>query len=1243
VLKTSKCRARLVSGRARIVSHYNPIVNAVFETLEERRLLSASSGDLLAANLTTAASEDFPRIGAEVVNHDDGLNIAYAPPTHLLQKTGGFLSDARSGDAVQIARDYLAAHSSDLNLSASDISNAIVTNRYTDSDGAKLTHVYMRQTYNGLAIVGAEMGVHVMPDGRILSISSSFIPGLNKPSSKPLADLSVAAVLNSAASALGLPTNELPRVREVSGQVTLDDWSLSLDPIPTSLKYYATSDGLKLGWDLVLRPPNHDGDWYNVGVDAASGQVVFSDNWTDHAQYNVYALPTEAPNDGARTIAVDPADALASPFGWQDTNGAAGAEFTVTQGNNVSAYTDVDANNVPDAGSQPDGTAALNFNFPLDLTQAPSAYRPAAVTNLFYWNNIIHDVHYRYGFTEAAGNFQVNNYGRGGNGGDAVLAEAQDGSGTNNANFGTPPDGFSGRMQMYTWASTSPNRDGDLDATIMIHEYGHGVSNRLTGGPSNASALDAVQSGGMGEGWGDWWALMLTQKPSDAYATDGFGVATYSRGQPTTGSGLRRFRYSYNMAINPLTIDAYGSSGTTSYGVSRSNEVHATGEIWCTVLWDMAVLLMNKYGYDSNLYTGYTAAAGPGHAGNKLALQLVMDALKLQPANPSVAQARDAILQADLALTGGQNQAEIWQAFARRGLGFSFNDGGSSNAVNVTQAFDLPPTDPAVFRQLSPVAGKQYPTSPTSMTFQFSEAMDPASFSLASDVNFVGPGGVNLNANLTGFSFSPDGFALTVNFTPSAAVGTYTMTLGPGILSSDNGHPMDQNLNGTSGEPADTFSGSFYFNTVYTDAFGYEARPWAFENINLVPGGPGVSSILANTDDDSSTIPLGSNTFTFYSTTYSSGIANAINVCDNGFVSFGVVSTAYSNTDMTSPSAPRFAALWDDWYTQIDANDQVLYRFDDLNGDAVSDRLVIEWNDVHSTGGGSGVTFQAILQLNTGAVPGTMIANYVDLQSDNSGVSNGASASVGIKDNGTPPTNKLLITQDDGNFAWLGDGKAIRVATDWTAPTVSSLNYAYTGVPPVVPMQFSENVGASLSLADLTVTNTTLGQVIPAANLSLVYNGGPGNAATLSFPGYPNGAPPDGNYTVSFNAAGVTDPAWNPLGGSTSFGFFVLAGDANRDHSVDTADFNTLAGNFGESGQTFADGDFNYDGSVDTSDFNLLAGNFGKTLAGDIATSVAAAAAKSGTTWFSEIPITSTSDRPHELLTGSSTADSLPA
>src|SRR5207247_2225990 len=199
---------------------------------------------------------------------------------------------------------------------------------------------------------------------------------------------------------------------------------------------------------------------------------------------------------------------------------------------------------------------------------------------------------------------------------------------------------------------------------------------------------DATQSGGMGEGWSDWYALMFQQRPTDTQNA-GYGMATYVIGQAQSGLGLRRVRYSYNMSIDPLTWDAYGTSGSGG-GVTRSTEVHNTGEIWATTLWDMNWLLINKYGFDPDLATGWSANPGPAHAGNKLALRLVMDAMKLQPVNPSFTQARDAILQADVALYGGNDLSEIWSAFARRGLGQGSSSGTSSSTATPTLSFTLP-------------------------------------------------------------------------------------------------------------------------------------------------------------------------------------------------------------------------------------------------------------------------------------------------------------------------------------------------------------------------------------------------------------------------------------------------------------------------------------------------------------------------------------------------------------------------
>ena len=101
---------------------------------------------------------------------------------------------------------------------------------------------------------------------------------------------------------------------------------------------------------------------------------------------------------------------------------------TITRGNNVWSKDDINANNSPD-GISADGGAELIFDFPYIFDAPPVEMIEASTVNLFYWNNLMHDIYYQYGFDEASGNFQENNYGNGGNGSDSVNADAQDGGG----------------------------------------------------------------------------------------------------------------------------------------------------------------------------------------------------------------------------------------------------------------------------------------------------------------------------------------------------------------------------------------------------------------------------------------------------------------------------------------------------------------------------------------------------------------------------------------------------------------------------------------------------------------------------------------------------------------------------------------------------------------------------------------------------------------------------------------------
>jgi extracellular elastinolytic metalloproteinase len=70
------------------------------------------------------------------------------------------------------------------------------------------------------------------------------------------------------------------------------------------------------------------------------------------------------------------------------------------------------------------------------------------------------------------------------------------------------------------WTTATPNRDCAFDAGVIIHEYTHGVSNRLTGGPANTNCLSVLEAGGMGEGWGDFMAIAIHTKTNDTRATN---------------------------------------------------------------------------------------------------------------------------------------------------------------------------------------------------------------------------------------------------------------------------------------------------------------------------------------------------------------------------------------------------------------------------------------------------------------------------------------------------------------------------------------------------------------------------------------------------------------------------------------------------------------------------------------------------------------------------------------------------
>ena len=287
-----------------------------------------------------------------------------------------------------------------------------------------------------------------------------------------------------------------------------------------------------------------------------------------------------------------------------------------------------------------------------------------------------HDLLHKLGFNERAGNFEINNNGAGGLGNDFVILNAQDGSGLNNANFATPPDGQAGRMRMYMWNKSMPHRDCSFEAGVVIHEYTHGLSNRLTGGPANSNCLNVVnEAAGMGEGWGDYMATAIRLKAGDTRNTNYVMGAWVNNNV----SGIRAYPYSTDMTVNPHVY-------TDVDGIARDqpNRPHPIGTVWATMLYEVLWNLIDKYGKNDAGTPDFEN--GVPTDGKYLAMKLVIDGMALQPCTPNFVSARDAILDADKALTGGDNQCEIWTGFAKRGLG----EGAVYKTTGRTGSFDVP-------------------------------------------------------------------------------------------------------------------------------------------------------------------------------------------------------------------------------------------------------------------------------------------------------------------------------------------------------------------------------------------------------------------------------------------------------------------------------------------------------------------------------------------------------------------------
>lgn len=601
--------------------------------------------------------------------------------TRSLYNPTGYLSEPQSGDASALADAFLAEHLALLGLSAADVASFEVTDDVVSTPtGAR--RLYLRQTHAGLPVFNGQLHFNFNRDGRLISVNNAFFPNLAAavPSATPNVD--AFGALDLATQHLGIAVESAPQMLQAASgpnRRTVLRWdAMSYEDIEAQLMWLPVRRGeVQLVWNFQLFTPDRT-HMYDFNIDAHSGDVWTRFDWVEDASYRVFQQPVESPNHSSmpppadgRMLIVDPEDATASPLGWHD-NGT--TSFTTLEGNNVHAFDDLNGDNQPPA-VEPDCGAGLvcDFDNPIDFgSDQPTDYTSASVTNLFYWANVIHDIQYQYGFDEAAGNFQTNNFANGGLGNDEVTAFGQK-SGVpcpNNAFFGTPADGSSPSMIMCLWTPSNPQRDFSFDNGVVIHEYGHGISNRLVGGPSNASCLGNNQQ--PGEGLSDWWSLAYTGEVGDQ-GTDVRGSGTYILGQPLGGPGVRTQPYSTDPAVNNHDYES----------INGMSIPHGVGEVWAQVAWEAYWALVDVYGFDDDLYEAL------GSAGNQRMMLYVNEGLKNTACSPTFTDVRDGIIQAATDNHGGQDVCILWEAFAAFGLGVDAISGGSGS-TNPTNGFTLP-------------------------------------------------------------------------------------------------------------------------------------------------------------------------------------------------------------------------------------------------------------------------------------------------------------------------------------------------------------------------------------------------------------------------------------------------------------------------------------------------------------------------------------------------------------------------
>lgn len=688
-----------------------------YHALYDQGIQAARSAEVPAAGLTTAGRD---RLAADVpdliIEEDETTGL---PNRVTSRQPSARLSAPALEDPGDAVRQFIQDRRDVWNLTPEDA--AAVEVQSVSRTGLRTARV--TQSVDGVEVFNSDVTVALDADNGVISLSGQLFPGLDGAARRARAAAARSPQEGIAQAAFDLTRVVYQAADFVAAPGTADSGPYRLfnyragssDPrprferpirlkdvlFPLGNQQFAAGQYLEL-WIAGFPPFSYVIDTVDTPI------VLFRKNLSSEQAPFTYRVHNTGdavfrPHDG-------PAPGTPHPNGQPDGFQAAPVaeqlvtldclpghdpwlppDAQTTRGNNCIAYADLAAGQgfgPGDVEGRITAPGTFDYTYDHSLDASDQVNLQNSLVGMFFHVNWLHDRWYEAGFDEAAGNAQQDNFGRGGIGGDPILAEGNDFSGTDNANMSTPADGASPRMQMFEFRGPRPDqptRTSNHEALITFHEMGHYITNRLVG---NASGLTNVQGKAMGEGWGDFFAICMTSQPTDDFANGVFPVGGWTDLTPTFRDNyyfsIRRYPYSADLGKNPLTF-RHISAGQllptapriSPNGGGANNAVHNAGEIWCTVLWEVFVRLVGKHGHEE---------------AERRMLWYVVGGLELTASRPTFRHARDGIISAATALDA-EDLPEIWAGFAKRGIGAGAvaPAQNSTDLTGLVESFTVPP------------------------------------------------------------------------------------------------------------------------------------------------------------------------------------------------------------------------------------------------------------------------------------------------------------------------------------------------------------------------------------------------------------------------------------------------------------------------------------------------------------------------------------------------------------------------